>query len=94
MSINYIPTADGLFVQLVGHLGSIEATIHRPDHLNKEKKWRLCFATCIGEAYPLIGKVLERNTLGAIKHDLQRYDREMNASYGKAIPGFRGMPLA
>ena len=94
MSIKYLETPDGFFVNLDGRLGCIEATIHRPDKNNGRKTWSLCFATCTGEAHPLIGKVLERNTLAAVKHDLDRYDMEMNAPYGQAIPGFRGMPVA
>lgn len=92
MSIKYQPTPDGFYVTLHGHLGCIQATIHQPSKNNGRKTWRLCFATCTGEAYPLIGRVLDRNTLAAVKHDLQRYDREMNAPYGQAIAGFRGMP--
>lgn len=93
MSIKYQETPDGFFVDLDGRLGCIQATIHRPDKSNGRKTWSLCFATCTGEAHPLIGKVLERQSVIAVKHDLQRYDRELNAPYGQAIPGFCGMPL-
>lgn len=93
MSINYLQTPDGYFVDLKGRLGNIQATIHQPDKDGGRKTWNLCFATCTGEAQPLIGKVLERKTLEAVKHDLERYDLTMNAPYGQAIPGFRGMPV-
>ena len=95
MAIKYFDTPDGYFVNLYGHLGCIEATIHRPAKENGLKEWRLCFATCTGEAYDLIGKVRDRKTLAAIKHDLSRYDTILNAPNGTAIPGFRGLlPLA
>lgn len=37
------------------------------------------------------GKVRDFMTLEAAKHELNRYDRELNAPYGEPIPGFRGM---
>jgi hypothetical protein len=74
MSIKYLDTPDGFFVNLDGRLGCIQATIHRPDKGDGRKTWILCFATCTGEAHSLIGKVLKHNTLAAVKHDLERYD--------------------
>ncbi len=93
MAIKYFDTPDGYFVNLYGRLGCIEATIHRPNKAEGLKEWRLCFATCTGEAYDLRGKVRDRKTLAAIKHDLEGYDRTLNAPQGNPIPGFRGLPL-
>jgi hypothetical protein len=92
MSIAYEKTPDGLWVDLKGKLGCIQATIHRPRKGEKDRRtWRLCFAGCTGDAYELQGKVRDRNTLEAIKHDLAGYDRTLNGN-GTPIPGFRGLP--
>jgi hypothetical protein len=92
MSVTYEPTPDGFFVDLKGKLGCIQATIHRPRKGEKDRRaWRLCFAGCTGEAYNLQGKVRDRNTLEAIKHELRGFDNILNGS-GTPIPGYRGLP--
>jgi hypothetical protein len=89
MAINYTETPNGLFVDLDGRLGSIQATISRP---TTRKEWRLCFATCIGEAHSLQGKVRDFPKLESVKHELNRYDGVLNAPLGEPMHGFRGMP--
>ena len=79
MSIKYFVTNDGYFANLFGVHGCVDATVHRPDKRNGLRTWRLCFASCTGQAKGLQGKVREHNGFAAVKEDLQLCDVWLNA---------------
>lgn len=74
MSATYTPTFDGYFAEVSGPDGTVTGTIHRP----REGRacWRLCYAGCTGAHTALLGKVIDADSLGAIKGLLAIYDRE------------------
>ena len=80
MSIKYFVTTDGYFANLFGVHGCLEATVHRPDKRNGLKAWRLCFASCTGQAKGLQGKVREHHGFAAVKDDLRQCDALLNAA--------------
>ena len=77
MSIEYTSTPTGFFVQLNGKLGSMRATIHRPEKGRAE--WRLCFAGCSGKVVCLQGKVRDFPTFEAVNLELSQYAQELTS---------------
>lgn len=73
--IKYFPIPDGLWANLYGTKGCIDASIHRP---SQRKLWRICYATCTGDVAHLQGKVVDAAGLRAIKEILSAYDQQLN----------------
>lgn len=74
--LKYFNTPTGYFANLYGERGCMDATIHRPEKGRKE--WRLCYATCTGEAKELQGKVKDFVSLSALKDALKTHDEHLN----------------